>query len=160
MEKCSVSFKQPSSLPYHTPVSIESADILRDMWHSRIGRREKDVEASEAPRNVVGIRAKAYPDQNSQVGIFLRCRSWSSFRCASSKCSLRKWPYTFSTILMLVPASLPFFQRYVRIERVVEGRTVLRGFLYMGGAMVVASLLLRAVTAGPWRNILREWTIF
>ncbi|MEE9269587.1 MAG: hypothetical protein V3V49_04930 [Candidatus Krumholzibacteria bacterium] len=70
------------------------------------------------------------------------------------------WGIIAAAILMLVPASLPFFQRYVRIERVVEGRTVLRGFLYMGGAMVVASLLLRAVTAGPWRNILREWTIF
>jgi hypothetical protein len=73
---------------------------------------------------------------------------------------LWQWGIIAAAIFMLVPTSLPFFQRYVRIKRVVEDRAVLRDFMYMGGALVIASLLLRVVTAGPWRTILREWTIF
>ena len=65
-----------------------------------------------------------------------------------------------AAVFMLVPASLPFFERLVKTERVAEDRQVLRNFMYTGGALLVASLILRLATADLWRNILREWTVF
>ena len=70
------------------------------------------------------------------------------------------WGLIGAAVFMLVPASLPFFERLVKIERVAEDRRVLANFMYIGGAFLVTSMLLRLATADLWRNILREWTIF
>jgi hypothetical protein len=70
---------------------------------------------------------------------------WSTFACGA---------------LLVVPTSLPFFERFLKIERVAESKQVLRIYMYLGATFFVLSLLLRLVTAGAWRSLLQRWTIF
>ncbi|MFQ5510277.1 MAG: hypothetical protein ACE5EO_00355 [Candidatus Krumholzibacteriia bacterium] len=65
-----------------------------------------------------------------------------------------------AALLMLVPASLPFYERVVRTGPETSDRRVVRGLMYAGAVLVVASLLLRVAVAGPWHTVLREWTLF
>ena len=87
---------------------------------------------------------------NAAVGALLFFRyGFNVIQVSLVAVPLWHWSLIGAAVFMLVPTSLPFFERLVKIERVAED-----------GALLVASLLLRLVTADLWRNILREWTVF
>jgi len=59
----------------------------------------------------------------------------------------------------LLPTSLPFFERFLKIERVAESKQALLTYLYIGAGFFVVSLILRLALAGMWQHLLQRWTI-
>jgi hypothetical protein len=70
-----------------------------------------------------------------------------------------QWSLFASGALFLVPTSRPFFERFLRTERVVESKQVLLVYMYAGAACFGLSLILRLATAGIWQSFLQRWTI-
>jgi hypothetical protein len=72
---------------------------------------------------------------------------------------LWQWCLFAGGAFCLVPTALPFFERFLKIERVAEARYVLMTYLYIGAGFFLASLILRLAIAGLWHRLLQRVTV-
>jgi membrane-anchored glycerophosphoryl diester phosphodiesterase (GDPDase) len=61
--------------------------------------------------------------------------------------------------LLVVPASVLVFEKFLHAEKRLEDRARLRQYMYAGAGFFVLSLLLRYTVADAWRNLVARWTV-